>query len=338
MYNKPYEQCPRDCLKRQIQDAQSMGYFMKSGIEPEFMLLTKDGKRLYDECDMQQPMSLQDPHSTLRHSNFLCELADCMEKIGWNPYEIDHESSCCQYEINFDYVDCLKMSDRQMFMKFMIKQLAEIHGVKASFMAVPLPEVLCANGLHTNISLWNSNSTKNLFEDDTDEIGLSSLGYNFIGGLLNNIESACALYCSTVNSYKRLNRGVWCPNKISWGGNNRSVLIRVPVSDRIELRLPDAAANPYLMHAAILSTGLDGIKNKTDPGPRVDFDVQNYSGQFKKVPMSLDAALNKLESNEFLRESLGQGIIDGFLHMKRKEWDSFMSQITQWEINYYSNI
>lgn len=109
------------------------------------MLLTKDGKELCDKADIQQPMSLQDPLSTLRHSDFLTQLSDCMEQIGWNPYEIDHESSCCQYEINFDYVDCIKTADRYMFMKFMIKELAELHGMKVSFMPIPLPNILCGN-------------------------------------------------------------------------------------------------------------------------------------------------------------------------------------------------
>lgn len=313
---------------------------MKSGIEPEFTLLNKDGSALGDLIDAQQPMSLQEPLSILRNSSFLMKVYDVMEEIGWQPYEVDHEAACCQYEINFGFADALTTADRHGFMKFMIKELAELEGYRATFMPVPLPNLLCANGLHINVSLWNITDKSNVFpsrSDNVHNLGLSSTAYHFLAGLMKHSQASCAILCPTVNSYKRLNAGAWCPNTVSWGGNNRTVLFRVPASNRIEHRLADGTCNPHLAQAVVLAAGLDGIETKADPGALVDYEVNKHPDKFEKMPLNLHDALESLRSSSYLSSQLGQSLVNGFIYMKQKEWTAYMNHLSQWERDFYMN-
>ncbi|ESO10609.1 hypothetical protein HELRODRAFT_190105 [Helobdella robusta] len=313
---QPAPQCPRRALINMMERAKNSGLVMMSGIEPEFTILNKDGSDVGDNIDSRQPMSLHDPLSIMRLAPLLTQIHDVMSAIGWKPYQIDHEATKCQYEINFSYADALTTADRFCFMKFMMKQLAEEHGYRITFMPVPFANLLCSNGLHINVSLWNEKEKVNLFPDEADaKLGISKLAYNFIGGLLSHVEESCAILCPTVNSYKRLNLGSWCPNTITWGGNNRTVLLRVPCENRVEHRLPDASINPHLAHAIILAAGLDGIDNDADPGPIIDFEVHTRPKEFKNVPTSLLEALDKFHESEFARECLGDDYAFIYLFM-----------------------
>lgn len=335
---KPFSQCPRRALIRQMEKARRLGYVMKSGVEPEFTLLNKDGSAVGDALDAQQPMSLQEPLAIMRNSDVIMKIYDVMEKLNWEPYEVDHEAACCQYEINYGFADALTTADRHAFMKFMIKEIAELEGYRITFMPVPLPNLLCSNGLHNNVSLWRLSDGKNAFPDPSDsQLGLSQTAYHFLGGLLDHVEDSCAFLCPTVNSYKRLNLGAWCPNTVSWGGNNRTVLLRVPADNRIEHRLADGSSNPHLTQAVVLAAGLDGIEKKTDPGERTDFEVYKHPERFRKMPTTLAEALQLLNASKFLRGALGDAIVDGFIYVKQKEWTGFHSHISQWERDFYLN-
>ena len=281
MNDKLVDQAPRVILSKLIDKAKSSGYVMMGGVEPEFMLISKDGQSISDSKDIAGK-PCYDQQALMRRYDVISEICDSMINLGWGTYQNDHEDANGQFEMNWDYSDLMTTADRQAFFKFMVKSIAEKHELRATFMPKPFSH-LTGNGCHMHISLWNTNKSKNLFHDDKGELGLSSLGYNFLGGLIQNAIGMCAITNPTVNSYKRLNAPVtnsgatWSPNTVTYGGNNRTHMIRIPGPGRIEFRLADGAANPYLMAAAILASGLDGIENKIDPGKRLDIDMYNES-------------------------------------------------------------
>ena len=183
-----------------------------------------------------------------------------MLELGWNPYQNDHEDANGQFEMNWHYDDALKTADKHAFFKYMVKSIAEKHGLRATFMPKPFP-TLTGNGCHMHISLWSKDG-KNLFEEPNDPMGLSKLGYQFIAGLMYSAEALTAITNPTVNSYKRINAprtlsgASWAPNTVTYTGNNRTHMIRIPDAGRFEFRLADGAANPYAMQAAVLTAGL----------------------------------------------------------------------------------
>jgi glutamine synthetase len=224
----------------------------------------------------------------------------------------------------------------------MVKAIAEKHGLRATFMPKPFSH-LTGNGCHTHLSLWDSTGTTNLFRDEQGELGLSSLAYQFIAGVLHHAEALCAFSNPTVNSYKRIHAPVttsgatWSPNTISYSGNNRTHAIRIPDRDRFELRLADGAANPYLLAAAVIATGLEGIAQKRDPGPRSDnnsYTDPPATGTVKSLPTNLLDALRNLEANPLFVEAFGQEFVAAYLKLKYQEWHDFCGAITPWERDY----
>ena len=213
----------------------------------------------------------------MRRYDVISEICDSMLELGWSPYQNDHEDANGQFEMNWQYDDALKTADKHAFFKYMVKSIAEKHGLRATFMPKPFP-TLTGNGCHMHISLWSKDG-KNLFEDAKDPMGLSKLGYQFIAGLMNSAEALTAITNPTVNSYKRINAprtlsgATWAPNTVTYTGNNRTHMIRIPDAGRFEFRLADGAANPYALQAAVLIAGLEGIEQKRDPGPRLDIDM-----------------------------------------------------------------
>ena len=207
----------------------------------------------------------------MRRYDVIAEICDYMLELGWGPYQNDHEDANGQFEMNWNFDDCLVTADRHSFFKFMVKSIAEKHGLRATFMPKPFPG-LTGNGCHAHISVWDKDGRTNMFFDDADEMGLSQQGYNFLGGIMKHAEALAAITNPTVNSYKRINAprtvsgATWSPNTVTWTGNNRTHMVRVPGKGRFELRLPDGAANPYLLQAVIIAAGLDGIATKADPG------------------------------------------------------------------------
>ncbi|MEN9258405.1 MAG: type III glutamate--ammonia ligase [Gloeomargarita sp. SRBZ-1_bins_9] len=334
----PLPQTPRLVLKRVLQQAQALGYRVKTGVECEYFLLTADGTTLADAFD-RQAKPCYDQQALMRRFAVISEICDAMQALGWGAYQNDHEDANGQFEMNWLYDDALVTADRQAFFKYMVKAIAEKHGLRATFMPKPFAH-LTGNGCHLHLSVWDRAGEVNLFADPQDDMGLSRLAYYFIGGVLHHAPALCAFTNPTVNSYKRINAPVtrsgatWSPNTISYSGNNRTHLIRIPDPGRFELRLADGAANPYLLAAAVIAAGLDGIKQQRDPGPRCDNN--NYSDplppdRYPALPGNLLDALRALEQDTTLTSLLGEAFVRAYLKVKHQEWQEFCRQVTPWE-------
>ena len=259
-------QAPRNTLRRLLAEAEGKGWHMKTGVECEYHIINPDGTAIADERDTQSK-PCYDVSALMRRYDVITEICDCMQQLGWGPYQNDHEDSNGQFEMNWEYDDALKTADRHAFFKYMVKTIAEKHGLRATFMPKPFAH-LTGNGCHFHVSVWDQGGRANLFHDDEGELGISKLGYNFLGGIMHHALALCAITNPTVNSYKRINAprtasgATWSPNTVSYGGNNRTHMVRIPDSGRFELRLADGAANPYLYPAAVLAAGMDGIENE----------------------------------------------------------------------------
>jgi glutamine synthetase type III len=340
MDGKPVEASPRIALKRQIEKASKKGLYMKSGVECEFFLVNQDGKALSDDRDTQEK-PCYDSSALMRRYDVITEICDSMITLGWKPYQNDHEDANGQFEMNWDFSDCLVTADRHAFFKFMTKTIAEKHGLRATFMPKPFTN-LTGNGCHCHISIWDQSGKKNMFLDNKDELGLSKTGYNFLGGIMESADKMAAIFNPTVNSYKRINGSVttsgatWSPSSITWAGNNRTHMVRVPGKGRFELRLMDGASNPYLLQAAILLLGLDGLNNKRDPGKRLDINMYtegHKAGKVKKLPLNLLDAIRDLDKSKIIREGFGDGLIDSYVKLKNQEWTSYNKYLSSWERN-----
>lgn len=330
-------QAPRNVLKYTMLGADSIGYQMKTGVECEFFLTNADGTKISDAAD-NAIKPCYDQSALMRRYDVIKEICDSMLALGWGPYQNDHEDANGQFEMNWDFDDALVTADRHVFFKFMARSIAEKHGLRATFMPKPFID-LTGSGCHMHTSLWGPDGA-NLFEDEDGELGLSDLGYNFIGGLIHSADAMCAFTNPTVNSYKRINAprtvsgATWAPNTVTYTGNNRTHMIRIPDAGRLELRLPDGAANPYLAPAAVLAAGLDGIQNGREPGKRLDINMYTDGHKVrgaKKLPLNLLDALRALEKSSVLRNALGAPLIDGYVRLKTEEWNAYSRHLTQWE-------
>jgi glutamate---methylamine ligase len=336
MDGKPVEQAPRYVLKRMIAEAAKDGFEMRHGIECEYFLIRPDGEGVADPADTQSK-PCYDQAALMRQYEFIAELSDAMLGLGWGAYQNDHEDANGQFEMNWEYADALTTADRHALFKYMVKSLAERRGLRATFMPKPFAD-LTGNGCHAHVSLWRGD--ENLFYDPNGELGVSSLGYNFIGGVIGSADALAAITNPTVNSYKRINApptlsgATWSPNMISWSGNNRTHMIRIPDPGRFELRLADGAVNPYLLPAAILAAGLDGIRNKRDPGRRLDINMYSEAakaGDVKRLPLNLLDALRAFEASAVLGDALGKDFVAAYLKLKHAEWNSYARHLTTWE-------
>jgi glutamine synthetase len=335
MAGKPVEQAPRNMLKRLIATAADRGFQLKSGVVCEFFLISPDGENIGDISD-RQTKPCYDQSALMRRYEVISEICDGMLQLGWNPYQNDHEDANGQFEMNWDYSDALVTADRHGFFKYMVKSIAEKHQLRATFMPKPFSS-LTGNGCHVHVSLWKGN--RNLFEDENGELGISSIGYAFIGGIIHSADALAAILNPTVNSYKRINAprtlsgATWSPNTVTFSGNNRTHMIRIPEAGRFELRLADGAANPYAMQAAILAAGLDGIQSNRDPGKRLDINMYtdgHLVQDVKKLPLNLLDALRALEGSKLLSDSLGE-YVPAYLKLKHEEWNDFSRHLTRWE-------
>ena len=335
---KIVEHGPRTVLKKVLADAESKGYRMKSGVECEYFVLNPEGTAVSDPADLQ-PKPCYDQQALMRRYDMVAEICDHMQALGWGPYQNDHEDANGQFEMNWDYTDALTTADRHNFFKYMVKTVAENHGFRATFMPKPLPS-LTGNGCHSHISVWNNDGQTNLMEDVRGELGLSEVAYQFIGGLLKHATSITAVTNPVVNSYKRINAprttsgATWSPNTVTYSGNNRTHMIRIPDTDRIEVRLADGAANPYLLQAVLIGTGLWGIENKTAPGKRLDIDMYAEGHKVRsapKLPLNLLDALRNFKQNRILRGILGEDFADSYYKLKMDEWNQYMQNFSEWE-------
>ena len=338
MEGNPVAQAPRNVLNKLIAEAADEGLRIKTGVEPEFFLLNMEGTQISDPLDNAEK-PCYDQQAVMRRYDVISEVCDYMLDLGWEAYQNDHEDAIGQFEMNWKYDDALQTADKHSFFKFMMKSVDEKHGMRATFMPKPF-KGLTGSGCHAHISVWDLAGKVNVFADNTKELGLSEKGRHFLGGIMKHASALAAICNPTVNSYKRINAprtssgATWAPNTVTWTGNNRTHMVRVPGPGRFELRLPDGAVNPYLLQAVIIAAGLDGIRNKADPGKRHDIDMYQMGHTIKgapKLPLNLLDALREYEKDRTLMHTMGDEFSSAYLKLKRKEWDSFVSHFSTWE-------
>ena len=346
MEGQDVTQAPRNVLRRLVDEAAAEGMHVKTGIEAEFFLLTPEGDQISDPFDTAAK-PCYDQQAVMRRYEVIREICDYMLEMGWGPYQNDHEDANGQFEMNWDFADTLVTADRHSFFKFMTKSVAEKHGLRATFMPKPI-EGLTGNGCHAHISVWDAPgaaSKVNVFATDkgegpTGELGLSEKGKYFLGGIMKHASALAAITNPTVNSYKRINAprtmsgATWAPNTVTWTGNNRTHMVRVPGPGRFELRLPDGAVNPYLLQAVIIAAGLDGVQTQADPGKRWDIDMYAEGHKVRgapKLPLNMLDGLREYDKDKGLKAAMGKEFSDAYLKMKHQEWDSFVSHFSRWE-------
>ncbi len=346
MNGKPVEASPRVMLKRQIEKLKKQNLTMKSGVECEYFLISPDGNSIADPRDTQSK-PCYDQSALMRRYDLIKEICDSMIEMGWGPYQNDHEDANGQFEMNWDYSDCLKTADRHTFFKYMVKTISEKHGLRATFMPKPF-ENLTGNGCHAHISVWQGK--KNKFLDKSDKLGLSKMAYNFLGGVIKSASSLSAFFNPTINSYRRINApptksgATWSPSSISYTGNNRTHMIRIPDPGRFELRLMDGSVNPYLLQASVLAAGLYGLKNKIDPGKPLHCNMYEDHEKYPnlpKLPDELEQSLELLKNNKEMNEAFGKEVVKSYIKLRSSEIKEFKlkenfskkQSVTKWEKN-----
>ncbi len=340
---KLFDPAPRVIFKKVLQRCEELGYSYKAGVEAEFLLLKKEGStyQVADPLDISSRPCYDQQH-LMRQFDFISTLVSNMEQLNWGPYQCDHEDANGQFEINWTYSDALTTADRHVFFKYMVKTLAEQRGLTATFMPKPFSH-LTGNGAHVHMSLWDGSA--NVFADASGEMGLSALAYEFLGGVLTHAQGLAALCNPTINSYRRLGAtmttsgSTWFPRYVSYGGNNRTHMIRIPEGGRFECRLVDGSANLYLALAGLLAAGLDGINKHLQPGKRIDENMFVRGSEFSDLPTlptSLLEALRYLTQDELLMETLGDGA-KTYLDFKYQEWNEHNAEVTNWELQQYIN-
>lgn len=340
---KLFPAAPRVIFKQVLQQCESLGYRYKTGVEAEFMLLKKEGNsyQVADALDVAT-RPCYDQLNLMRQFDFILTIVRHLEHLGWEPYQCDHEDANGQFEINWTYNDALTTADRHVFFKYMVKTLAEQQGLTATFMPKPFSH-LTGNGAHVHMSLWDDST--NVFDAASDAMGLSPLAYEFLGGVLSHARGLTALCSPTINSYRRLGAtmtssgSTWSPRYVSYGGNNRTHMIRVPEGGRFECRLIDGSVNLYLAQAGLLAAGLDGMAKQLKPGQPIEENMFVRGTEFPDLPTlptSLLEALRCLEQDELLIKTLGEGA-KTYLDFKYQEWDSHNAEVTHWELENYVN-
>jgi glutamine synthetase len=303
----------------------------------------------------------------LEHLEWLDEVVSAMDRLGWHTHSFDHEDANCQFEFDFAYADVMTMADRFVLWRLMTKEIARKHGWEATFMAKPFAD-RTGSGAHFNMSLADEKTGNNIFGDksDTRGCGLSQLAYHFLGGVKKHASAIVATTCPTVNSYKRLVKTgsvtgfTWAPVFISYGGNNRTHMLRVPLlrpevegseaahdggvylSDaRVECRAVDPSMNPYLAAAMMLAAGLEGIQKEIDPGDPINVNMYEQSQKdldrlgVKQLPRTLLEAVDAFAADPIGQEALGEPLWKSFIDIKTQEWWRYHNSISNWEIDYY---
>lgn len=338
MDGQPLAQAPRVVLRKLTEKLAARNMKLMAGVEPEFHLINADGSAVSDHRDTAEK-PCYDQAAIMRRLDVIAEICQTMTQLGWGPYQNDHEDANGQFEINWNFSDALTTADQLAFFKFMVKSIAEKHGLRATFMPKPFIN-LTGNGCHVHLSVWDGDRKTNLFHDPKGDLGLSQMAYNFLGGLMHHAAAMCAITNPTVNSYKRINAprtvsgATWSPSSITFGGNNRTHMVRIPDEGRAEYRLPDGAANPYLLLAAILAAGMHGVEEKMDPGQRLDIDMYSEGHTVqdaRKLPLNLLDALRNFEADTYLQHELGTDVSRGYLKLKYNEWNAYCRHLTQWE-------
>lgn len=346
---KPHPYDSRYVLRQQVERLSAQGWTLNTGLEPEFSLFrrSEDGKlKMVDDSDnLDKPC--YDYKGLSRSREFLERLTEALIPVGFDIYQIDHEDANGQFEINYTYADAMKSADMFTFFRMAAGEIANDLGMICSFMPKPDPK-RAGNGMHFHLSI-GSDECSNLFHDASDPsgMGLSKMAYHFIAGLLEHGPALCAFCAPTVNSYKRLVVGrslsgaTWAPAFIAYGGNNRSAMVRIPYG-RIELRLPDAGCNPYLVSAAIIAAGLDGIERELMPPPACNENLYSLGLEeiaargIQTLPQSLKEAIDALKADPLFAQKMGSEIVNEFIEQKSMEWVEYCRHVSDWEIQRYT--
>lgn len=370
----PFEACPRQVLRRATARMLDRGWVLRTGIEPEFFLLRRapDGRWVPGDDQDRLDKPSYDLKSLSRQAGFLQELAAALQACGLDVLQLDHEDAHGQYEVNFAHAEALASADNLMLFKLAAHALAELRGWVFSMMPKPFAGQP-GSGMHFHVSLWDAGAGGGCLFDSAkgaDRVSfdpaamalsartgggarppqsdLSQLGQHFIAGVLHHAPALAALAAPTVNSYKRLALSesitgtTWAPVCIAHGPNNRTALVRT-LPGRFEWRLPDAAANPYLVTAALIAAGLDGVDRRLDPGPAVTEDLFELGPAGWKdralqvLPTSLAQALDALEADEVVRDALGPELSRAFVRLKREEWSAWAQHVSAWELERYAS-
>jgi glutamine synthetase len=338
----------RFILKQQLSRLKDKGYGLNLGMEPEFMLLARKPDGGFGPADATDLLDkpCYDYKGLSRSRVFIEKLVGSLQTVGYDIYQIDHEDANGQFEVNYTFSDALTSADRMVFFRMAAGEIARELGLICSFMPKPLSN-RTGSGMHMHLSLTSAD-TPNLFMDQSDKngLGLSTLAYHFLGGLLSHARALTALCAPSVNSYKRLVVGrsfsgaTWAPAYISYGDNNRTSMVRVPYG-RLELRVPDSSANPYLATAAVIAAGLDGIEKKLDPGAPNNFNHYDLSAEQLRergiglLPQSLADALDALQEDTLFAGALGAEFLKEFVKLKRMEWMEYHRHVSDWEVGRY---
>ena len=356
LYGEPYLLNTRTALKAMTEKAAAVGFGMNLGIEAEVFLLrqNEDGTLSVPDPEDKLKKPCYDTRGFLHNFRWVDRMVTSMNDLGWDVYSFDHEDANGQFEFDFAYSDVVTTCDRFTFLRTMAKEYAREEGLIATFMPKPFADKT-GNGAHFNMSLYDLDTGKNLFacdpNDDPKGLGLTPLGYQFIAGIIKHGKALCAAFAPTVNSYKRLVRQgdmpyfTWAPVFNSFGSNNRTNSIRVPMGGgRCESRNADGAVNPYLAATLALAAGLEGIREGLDPGlPQEDnlyelSDAARADRGIEFLPRSLAEAIDCFEADPFVTETLGQALRDEFIRYKRDEWNAWHLSVSPWEVERYSHL
>ena len=353
---QPYPLSTRVALKKVLAGAEDLGFGFNLGIECEVFVLKQnaDGSLEIPNPDDRLNKPCYDVRGFLDQFTWLDKVATCINGLGWDLYSFDHEDANGQYEFDFKYADALSMCDRYIFFRYMAKHYAKEEGLLATFMPKPFADKT-GNGAHFNMSLYDKRTGANLFacdpRDDPRGLGLTKLGYQFIAGLLKHGPALCAVYSPTVNSYKRLVRQgdmtyfSWAPVFNSFGSNNRTNAIRVPMNGgRCESRNADGSLNPYLAATLALAAGLEGIREELDSGEPQNGNLYELSEAQRRdrgirfLPQNLAEAVKAFAADPFVEQVLGRELRDEFIRYKSQEWEAYHLSISPWEIERYSHL
>jgi glutamine synthetase len=350
LHGQPFPACSRTILCRVRDQAAHMGLGFNLGVETEFFVLRRlaDG----DVAPASARDTLEKPCYDLRglldNLDWLDELVQAMNGLGWGVYSFDHEDGNGQFEIDFDYADALVMADRVTFFRLMAREITRRHALIASFMPKPFAN-RTGSGAHLNMSLADLESGSNLFTPEEGRPGwVSNLGRQFIAGVLRHAPAICAVIAPTVNSYKRLvvqgsmSGFTWAPVFSCYGNNNRTNMLRIPgAGSRVECRAADSSCNPYLAAAMLLAAGLEGIREQLDPGEPNLVNAYRLSPEQRAerglttLPRTLGEAIEAFAADPLGRQVFGEAMADAFISFKRQEWDSYHATVSTWERERY---
>ncbi|WP_376871380.1 type III glutamate--ammonia ligase [Albirhodobacter sp. R86504] len=349
---KPFEPCSRNILKRVLAEAEAMGYKINLGMEAEFFVLREgeDGEVLPVSTRHNLAKPAYDVPRALENMGWLSETVDAMNELGWDVYSFDHEDGIGQFEIDFAFSDALTTADRFVFFRRMADAIARKHGAFATFMPKPFGNY-AGSGAHFNISIADAKTGKNLCVPEGEDprgCDISEISYQFVAGMLKHLPTLSAVVAPTVNSYKRLilkgsNSGfTWAPVFQCYGNNNRTNTIRIPGGGgRMELRLVDPMCNPYLAAALTIAAGLEGIREKADPGnPHFENMYEKTPKELealgvKTLPRTLEEALDAFEGSALANSVFGDRMFASWLEYKRGEWLSYLNHVSDWEVKRY---